>query len=175
MAPKPRGHKQRQFPFTRQCILCSESSGTGKDYRTINDDARAEKFREEMESLLPNLKNRLSLIGANYHHNCYRKFTYRRIKASGLMQLLIDQSGRPTDDDGDNSDNDHYADALNITDFEYQSEEPVYTTDPVQYAFASTSTIITSSSQGRARVNKMPQTSSLPSEIEFMSSGHTDV
>ncbi|CAF1634437.1 unnamed protein product, partial [Didymodactylos carnosus] len=140
MAPKLRGRKQRQFPFTRQCILCSKSNGTGKDYETINDDARAEKFREEMEPLLPNLKNRLSLIGVNYHHNCYRKFTYRKIKAikdqqqstqlqqatpsaslaSGSMQLFVDQSDRPTDDDGDNSDNDYYADALNITDFEYR-------------------------------------------------------
>ncbi|CAF1033108.1 unnamed protein product [Didymodactylos carnosus] len=74
--------------------------------------------------------------------------------ASGLMQVFVDQPDRPTDDDGDN---DYYANALNITDFEYryQSEEPVYTTDPVQYDFSSTSTIITSNLQARARMNKM--------------------
>ncbi|CAF1187189.1 unnamed protein product [Didymodactylos carnosus] len=45
--------------------------------------------------------------------------------ASGLMQLFVDQSDRPTDDDGDNSDNDYYADAHNITDFEYRYQSDI--------------------------------------------------
>ncbi|CAF1404949.1 unnamed protein product [Didymodactylos carnosus] len=60
--------------FNRQCFLCGQSSENAAALETISDAAHDQKFRSQIELIVP----ALSLIGENFHRSCYSTLIAKR-------------------------------------------------------------------------------------------------
>ncbi|CAF1126342.1 unnamed protein product, partial [Didymodactylos carnosus] len=155
MAPKPHGRSQRKYVFNRQCFLCGQSSGNAAAFGTISDAAHEQKFRSQIELIVPALSHRLSLIGENFHRSCYSTLIAKR------RRVEIKRGKQ--------------AQSVTLDDQLY----PSFLAQDDEYNFGSEHADLSSATASTRRFNRKQlysqQSFTLPNTLKFVSSGHNEV